>query len=214
MNITFLKVRDLNEAWWMAIREVLLNGHTYTIQRGSHNKDMQRKEFDFFLCQIEHPGTRPLVPIVPEGVPPPSSMDYIEKDYLPYLMVDAPKPGEQYTYGQDIESQFLRICQMYNEDGFGTNQATISVGNKNSINLSDPQCLRIIDTRVRYGKLHFFVYFRSWDLWGGFPSNLGGIQLMKEMMAKEIGVEELIVASKGLHLYDYNWELGKVVARL
>ena len=72
--------------------------------------------------------------------------------------------------------------------------------------------LRLIDTRVRYGKLHFILYFRSWDLWGGFPSNLGGLQLVKQYMAEEIGVSdgEIIAVSKGLHLYDYSWELAKI----
>ena len=80
------------------------------------------------------------------------------------------------------------------------------------IRLDDPPCLRLIDTRVRYGKLHFILYFRSWDLWGGFPSNLGGLQLVKEYMAQEIGVEdgEIIAVSKGLHLYDYSWDLAKI----
>jgi len=54
------------------------------------------------------------------------------------------------------------------------------------------------------------LYFRSWDLWAGFPSNLAGIQLLKEYMAKEIGVEdgEMIASSKGMHLYDYCWDLA------
>jgi thymidylate synthase len=79
------------------------------------------------------------------------------------------------------------------------------------IKLADPPCLRLIDTRVRYGKLHFILYFRSWDLWGGFPSNLGGLQLVKQYMAEEIGVRdgEMIAASKGLHLYEYAWDLAK-----
>ncbi|MFH1281489.1 MAG: thymidylate synthase, partial [Candidatus Omnitrophota bacterium] len=78
------------------------------------------------------------------------------------------------------------------------------------IKLIDPPCLRLIDTRLRYGKLHFVLYFRSWDLWGGFPSNLGGLQLVKQYMAEEIGVQdgEIIAVSKGLHLYDYAWELA------
>jgi thymidylate synthase len=65
---------------------------------------------------------------------------------------------------------------------------------------------------VRYGKLHFFVYFRSWDLWGGFPANLGALQMLKEDMAKRIGVEpgETIAYSKGLHLYKYIWELAQL----
>jgi thymidylate synthase len=59
------------------------------------------------------------------------------------------------------------------------------------------------------------VYFRSWDLWAGFPSNLAAIQLLKEYMASEIGVEdgELVAMSKGLHLYDYAWDLAKAVVR-
>ena len=69
-----------------------------------------------------------------------------------------------------------------------------------------------VSVRVRYGKLHFILYFRSWDLWGGFPSNLGGLQLVKQYMAEEIGIEdgEIIAVSKGLHLYDYVWDLAKL----
>lgn len=54
------------------------------------------------------------------------------------------------------------------------------------------------------------VYFRSWDLWNGFPANLGAIQMLKEYMAEEIGVGdgEIVAASKGLHLYDYAWALA------
>lgn len=71
--------------------------------------------------------------------------------------------------------------------------------------VSAHNCLRSIDTRIQDGKLHFVVYFRSWDLWGGFPANLAAIQHLKEYMAGQIGVEdgELIAESKGLHLYDY-----------
>ena len=69
-----------------------------------------------------------------------------------------------------------------------------------------------VDTRIQDDHLHFFVYFRSWDLWNGFPSNLGGIQLLKEYMSDEIGVQdgEMIVSSKGLHLYDYVVELAEM----
>ena len=40
--------------------------------------------------------------------------------------------------------------------------------------------------------------------------------MWKEYMAEEIGVDdgEMICLSKGLHLYEYAWDLGKMVARL
>jgi thymidylate synthase len=142
-------------------------------------------------------------------------MDYVE-NYLQYLITSFKADTEQYTYGEDIEYQLPELIRMYKEDGHNTNQGFMAVGSKESIVLSDPPCLRGIDTRVQNGQLHFILYFRSWDLWAGLPSNLAAIQLMKEYVASEIGVEdgEMIALSKGLHLYDYTWDLAKISSGL
>lgn len=214
MRISQIAARDLSEAWFLCLREILKDGYVYKIDRGSY-QGQHRKELDFVVVQIQNPGTRPLIPDVPLGVPAPSTMAYIE-NYLPYLMTAHKAEGEQYTYGQYLEKQIAEIIRMYKEDGFNTNQAYMAVGDANSIFLSDPPCLRGIDTRIRDNKLNFVCYFRSWDLWAGFPSNLAAIQLLKEYMAAEIGVDdgEIIAMSKGLHLYEYSWELAKTAARI
>jgi len=214
VNIAFIEARDLSEAWFRCVCKTLTDGYEYIIERGSYAGE-RRKELDFVVIQIQYPGTRPLVPDVPQGVPPPSTMDYVE-EYLPYLMTAHRKEGEQYTYGQYLEKQIAEVIKMYQEDGHNTNQAFMAVGDAQSIFLSDPPCLRAIDTRIRHNKLNFVVYFRSWDLWAGFPSNLAAIQLLKEYMASEIGVEdgEIIAMSKGLHLYEYSWELAKIAVRM
>tara|TARA_B100000315_G_C14539265_1_gene570027 strand:+ start:866 stop:1576 length:711 start_codon:yes stop_codon:yes gene_type:complete len=214
MKISVIEARDLSEAWFLCLREILTEGHEYTVLRGSY-AGQTRKELDFAIIHIKNPGTKPLIPDIPPGVPPPTSMEYVE-NYLPYLMTAHKKEGEQYTYGQYLEKQIAEVIKMYKEDGPNTNQAFMAVGNEDSIKLDDPPCLRGIDTRVSNGKLHFFVYFRSWDLWAGFPSNLAAIQLLKEYMASEIGVSdgELIASSKGLHLYKYSWEQARAGARM
>ncbi len=214
MKITNIEARDLSEAWFLALKATIAEGHEYRIERGSF-AGQRRKELDMAVIHIKHPGTRPLVPDVPLGVPPPSTMDYVE-EYLPYLMTGHRKEGEQYTYGQYLEKQIAEVIKMYKEDGFNTNQAFMTVGNPEAIYLTDPPCLRQIDTRIRYGKLHFVVYFRSWDLWAGFPSNLAAIQLLKEYMGCELGVEdgEIIAMSKGLHIYEYAWDLAKATLRV
>jgi thymidylate synthase len=213
MKISVIDARDLSEAWFLCLGKTLAEGYEYKVERGSYT-GQRRKELEFVLVQVKYPGTRPLVPDVPPGVPPPTSMEYIES-YLPYLMTAHRAESEQYTYGQYLEKQIAEVIRMYKEDGFDTNQAFMAVGDAQSINQSDPPCLRLIDTRIRDGKLHFFVYFRSWDLWAGFPSNLAAIQLLKEYMASEIGVRdgELIAMSKGLHLYEYSWDLAKATLR-
>ncbi|TET17264.1 MAG: thymidylate synthase [Dehalococcoidia bacterium] len=214
MQILVVEARDLPEAWFLCLRKTLAQGREYTIDRGS-NVGQRRKELDFIVLQVRHPGNRPLVPDVPSGVPPPSSMEFVE-NYLQYLLTSFKADREQYTYGEDLEQQIPELIRIYKEDGHNTNQGFMAVGNRESIGLSDPPCLRGIDTRVANGRLHFIVYFRSWDLWAGLPSNLAGIQLLKEYVASELGVEdgELIALSKGLHLYDYTWELARTAAGL
>lgn len=212
MKAIFIEARDIPDAWFQCVYQIIEKGHRYKIERGSF-EGQERLEFDYITIQIEHPGTRPLIPDIPPaiGIPNPVAEGYIE-DYLPYLMTSAKKPNEDYTYGEYLEKQIAEVIRMYKEDGHGTNQAYMTVGNPEALLLKDPPCLRGIDTRIRYGKLHFIVYFRSWDLWNGFPANLGAIQLLKEYMAAEIGVEDgqIIASSKGLHIYDYIWELAKL----
>ncbi len=213
MKVTTIEARDLCEAWFLCLCKTLEEGHDYVIERGSY-AGQQRKETGLMVVRVEYPGTRPLIPDVPQGVPAPSTMEYVES-YLPYLMTAHRKEGEQYTYGQYLEPQIAEVIKMYREEGFNTNQAFMAVGDERSIYLSDPPCLRMIDTRVLEGKLSFVCYFRSWDLWAGFPSNLAAIQLLKEYMASEIGAEDgdLLAVSKGLHLYEYSWDLARAVVR-
>ncbi len=212
MNLEFIKARDLPDAWFQCIYQILDKGRKYKIDRGSY-KGQERLEFDYITVHIKFPGTRPLLPDIPAalGIPNPVADGYLEQ-YLPYLMTSAKKSGEEYTYGEYLEPQIKEIIRMYREDGPGTNQAFMTIGDRSSLYLEDPPCLRAIDTRIKDGKLHFVVYFRSWDLWNGFPANLGAIQLLKEYMSESIGVEdgEIIAASKGLHIYDYVWELAKL----
>lgn len=224
MKIAFIEARDLPDAWFQCVDRILDVGREYVIDRGSY-EGQKRLEFDYVTIHVKYPGQRPLLPDIPPhlGIPNPVADGYLE-DYLPYLMTPIKQSGEDYTYGQrlagwcydyeraPVVNQIESVIDMYKTKGFGTNQACMEVGVPSDIELVDPPCLRLIDTRVQDGRLHFVVYFRSWDLWNGFPANLGAIQLLKEYMAGEIGVDdgEIIASSKGLHLYDYIWELAKL----
>lgn len=117
-----------------------------------------------------------------------------------------------HEHNQYYINQIEYIIKTYKKFGHRNNQMVLQVAMPDDILLTDPPCLRSIDTRVQDNKLHFVVYFRSWDLWGGFPANLAGIQALKEYMAGAIGVEDgcMIVESKGLHLYGYAEDLAKM----
>ena len=212
MNLEFIEATTIPDSWFQCIYRILDVGKKYVIDRGSY-EGQERLEFDYITVHIKYPGVRPLLPDIPPhlGIPNPVADGYLE-EYLPYLMTSEKQPGEDYTYGVYLEHQISEVIKMYKRDGYNTNQAYMTVGKPQNIYLKDPPCLRGIDTRISEGKLHFVVYFRSWDLFGGFPANLGAIQLLKEYMAAEIGVEdgEIIASSKGLHIYDYVFELAKL----
>lgn len=233
--------RDLPDAWHQSVFRALEPGMTRKrlVNQGSYQGEY-RLEFDYMTAHILYPGTRPLIPDIPAhlGIPNPvENTEKVEQYFARYLMSSQREGNEQYTYGERMTeaqtssiahigkehtyfskdvpvsiNQIEEVIRRYKESGPGNNQLIIQVGQPGDIMLKDPPCLRHIDTRVEEGKLHFFFYFRSWDLWSGLPENVAGIQLMKEYMASEIGVEdgEMIWSSKGLHLYGYTWQIAGI----
>jgi thymidylate synthase len=169
------------------------------------------------------PGAQPLIPVFPEAmaIPPPvESIESVCEYFAEYLMDPELKENETYKYATWIASGVERVITQLL--GFpGNNQATISLGGsvvRDGITIDvdshidpgtgefDPPCLRVIDFRLdQQNILHMVVYFRSWDLWGGFPMNLAGLQMLKEYVGQAIGAEDgtIIASSKGLHLYDH-----------
>ncbi|TFH37718.1 MAG: thymidylate synthase, partial [Chrysiogenales bacterium] len=115
--------------------------------------------------------------------------------------------------GKTYLNQMELLIWTYKNKGHRNNQMVLQVAHPADMLLQDPPCLRLIDTRIQDGRLNFIIYFRSWDLWGGFPANLAAMQMMKEYIASEVGVEdgEIIAASKGLHIYRYVWELAECI---
>jgi len=204
----YIVARDIPDAWFQALTALFQFGREYEITHGSY-VGQKRLEMPAMI-QIWYPESRPLVPERRPGleIPPPTTMEYVE-EYLPYLMTDqAPKENETYTYGQRVAPQMEEIIRRGHT---GSNQEIIEVARPEDLELSDPPCLRLIDTRIEEGELAFTLYFRSWDLWGGFPVNLAAIHLMQEYMAGCMGVStgEIVAVSKGLHLYDHVWDVAR-----
>ncbi len=228
----FIKARDIPDAWFQCVNQVQEVGFRYEIQQGSY-VGQTRLEFDWITIQIDYPYSEPYDTMLPEipqhlGIPNPVANGYIDQ-YLPYLMTGEKQEGEDYTYGQRLISAVLykygdewikrlrninqvdRFVELFKETP-NTNQAILQIAEPMDCVLKDPPCLRHIDMRVKDGALIFYPYFRSWDLWGGFPANLAAITILQHYMATMINVDigPMVASSKGLHLYGYVEELAKV----
>lgn len=205
MKINMIRGTDISDAWFQVVRTVLNDGKWIGIDNGSF-AGTKRLQLDCCVINITHPSSRPLeVQLSPAcPIPSPIQPGYLDS-YIEYLLSGDKKEGEDYTYGQFISVQLPKVIEKFKNGGYGTNQCTIMIGDEASIDLHDPPCLRIIDMKIDNGMLHWYVYFRSWDAWAGFPANIAGLQLVKEYTASELNVKdgEIVAFSKGLHLYDY-----------
>jgi len=207
---------DIQDAWFQCIYEVLQKGFKYEIQHGSYI-GQTRLELDHVTVFIKRPYQEPydlMLPQIPAAlnIPNPVESGYIEQ-YLPYLLTDHIEPSEQYTYGSRINEQIPHWIEVLKITP-NTNQAVLQVAQPSDYQLPDPPCLRHIDMRVKNNALIFYPYFRSWDLWSGFPANLAGIAVLQKIMADDIGVEvgPICASSKGLHVYGYVEDLAKLRA--
>jgi len=221
--------KTISDAWFQTIYNILDRSYIQSIQKGSFEKVEVRYQLPSLTVFIERPW-EDMVPEIPPhlGIPSPTNMEYIEEYFLEYLMNPKLAPNEIYRYSSRIHwpmpkggTQLDRVIQMLKETPL-TNQAVLEIGTPEDHDICyskegtlDPPCLRIIDFKViplnNKLVLSVSVYFRSWDLWAGFPTNLGGIELLKQYVAEEVGLENgpLYAYSAGAHIYGYQLELVK-----
>lgn len=226
----FLKAKTISDAWFQLIYNIFDNSYTQEIQRGSFEKEQYRLQYPGLALFIEHP-EQDMVPVIPPalGLPAPTTMEYIEDYFANYLMDPELSENETYRYSSRVHypmpkggTQLDRAIEMLRETPL-TNQAVVEIAAPEDYDVCygkdgklDPPCLRLIDFKtVPHGDnllLTVSCYFRSWDLWAGFPSNLGGIELLKQYVADEAGLKNgpIYAYSAGAHIYGYQEELARI----
>ena len=223
MNVEVINAKTISEAWIESVRRLVRLGFyediMHIIAKGSY-EEQRRIEFPYLVINIEYPEVRPLIPIMPDGlnIPVPFDEQYLE-EYSNYIITGYKPSNTEYTYGERLVVQYSEVIRIYKElkekGNMYTNQCCMEIGKDIDLYSSDPPCCRLVQTNVKDNKLNFFMFFRSWDLWGGMPLNIAGFQLLKEYMADEIGIEPgaTIVSSSGAHIYDHCWEVAKLLSR-
>jgi thymidylate synthase len=206
-----LETNTIPDAWFQLVYNIFDKGFLYRIDRGSF-EGSHRLEYDFVSLKINKPDLRPLVPEFPVWMncEPPATQEYVD-EYFQQLLNDTDIPKNTvYTYGLYLNSQIEEIIDIFKKNK-NTNQCCATIGDISSILLDDPPCLKVVDFRIKLNKLQMYVYFRSNDLFAGFPVNIAGLQMLKEYMCCQIGCEDgpIYYSSKGLHLYDHQFAIAR-----
>ncbi|KXA89321.1 hypothetical protein AKJ40_02585 [candidate division MSBL1 archaeon SCGC-AAA259M10] len=190
-----IKARNLPEVWFKANKEILENGVEYKVGRGS--EETLTKKIAVAL-EITHPEERPLV----DDKAPVSDLNRYTLENL--FIKD--EQSYDYTYGSRLRKdydQIERVIEKFKEEP-KDRQNIMVTRRPEDLDIENPPCLTVVDLEILENKLINYSYWRSWDAYAGLPSNLGGMQLLMEFMAKEIGVGtgKMVAFSKNLHLYE------------
>lgn len=118
--------------------------------------------------------------------------------------------------------------------GFGNNHPSITIGCAEGLKRYDwpydgpddpkkgsTECLRQITFKIRENELDLTCFFRSWDLVGGLPQNLGGMIKLMDYTATLINAQKrddqpevkpgvLHANSDGLHVYEHDLDIAKL----
>ncbi len=230
MEPLFIKAKTISDAWFQLLYNIFDYGYIQQIQKGSFEKEQYRVQYPGIAVYIEHP-YYDIVPQMPpnSGIPSPTSMEYIEDYFANYLMNPELEENETYRYAsrihhpmKDRKTQLERVIDILKETPL-TNQAVIEIGTPQDLDICygkdgklDPPCLRILDFKVIPDrdemKLSVTAYFRSWDLWAGFPTNLGGIELLKQYICSETCLKNgpIYAYSAGAHIYGYQEDFARL----
>ena len=226
----FLEAKTISDAWFQLIYNIFDKAYSQKIQKGSFENEQYRLQYPGIAVYIEHP-YYDMVPTIPPGIgiPAPTTMEYIEDYFANYLMNPELSENETYTYANRIQhvmpgggTQLERVINILKETPL-TNQAVIEIATPDDIDICygkdgklDPPCLRLLDFKAIPAAdelvLTVSAYFRSWDLWAGFPTNLAGIELLKQFVASEASLNNgpMYAYSAGAHIYGYQEEIARL----
>jgi len=225
-----LHAKTISDAWFQLIYNIFDHSYTQKIQKGSFENEQYRLQYPGMAVFIEHP-SEDMIPVIPPAlnIPSPTTMEYIEDYFANYLMDPELSENETYKYASRIHhpmpkggTQLERVIAVLKETPM-TNQAIVEIGSPDDHDVCygndgklDPPCLRLLDFKVMpvndEPALSVSCYFRSWDLWAGFPTNLGGMELLKNYVAGETGLKNgpMYAYSAGAHIYGYQEEIARI----
>jgi len=222
-----IHAKTISDAWFQVLYTLPEYCYIQAIQRGSFENEQLRRQLPGLSVFIAYP-YKDMIPQIPRGlnISPPTTMDYVEEYFAEYLMNPELSENETYRYSSRIckkveegKTQLEAVIDMLKETPY-TNQAVIEVGESEDMitcrgvdGKLDPPCLRVVSFKVLPGGiLTLSCFFRSWDLWAGFPTNLGGLELLKQFVASEANLHNgpMYAYSDGAHIYQYQEELVKL----
>ena len=201
----FIRAASISEAWQRGLSLIWRQGEEITDQRGTRIKE---------ILSLQMVVEDPYSDMIPTGY---SWNEERLEEYARQLL-SGDNPGFEYTYGERLRAWALPggapIDQI--EQVIARLRASSSTRRATAVTWIAPldsareevPCMIVDDFKLRDGRLHLSIFFRSHDFAGAYPANLYGLARLLQYVASEVGAEpgSISTTSASAHIYEHDWD--------
>ncbi|MCX6680562.1 MAG: thymidylate synthase [Methanothrix sp.] len=201
----FIRARTISDAWRRGLNLIWRQGAEITDERGTRIKELLSMQ-----VVVEDP--------YQEMIPAQYSWHEERLEEYAQQLLSGNNPGFEYTYGErlrawslpgvpaldQIEQVILRLKASAN-----TRRATAVTWIVPVDACKDEvPCMIVDDFKLRDGRLHLSIFFRSHDFAGAYPANLYGLARLLQYVSLEVGAKpgSISTTSASAHIYEHDWD--------
>ena len=201
----FIRADSISEAWQRGLALIWRQGAEITDQRGTKIKEILSLQM-----VVEDPYR--------DMIPPGYSWNEERLEEYARQLLSGDNPGFEYTYGERLRAWALPGCASLDqiEQAIARLRASSSTRRATAVtwiapldsNREEVPCMIVDDFKLRDGRLHLSIFFRSHDFAGAYPANLYGLARLLQYVAGEVGAEpgSISTTSSSAHIYEHDWD--------
>lgn len=201
----FIRARTISDAWHRGLNLIWREGQEISDERGTRIRE---------LLSLQVVVEDPYQEMIPDEY---SWNEERLKEYANQLQC-SDNPGFEYTYGERLRSwslpdttpldQIEMVIKRLKESP-ATRRATAVTWIPPIDSVRDEvPCMIVDDFKMRDGRLHLAIFFRSHDFAGAYPANLYGLARLLEYVARETDAQpgSISTTSASAHIYEHDWD--------
>jgi len=201
----FIRAATISEAWQRGVALIWRQGTEITDERGTRIKEILSLQM-----VVEDPYR--------DMIPPGCSWNEERLEEYSRQLLSGDNPGFEYTYGERLRAWALPGCAPLDqiEQAISRLRSSSCTRRATAVTWIAPvdskkeevPCMIVDDFKLRDGRLHLSIFFRSHDFAGAYPANLYGLARLLQYVAGEVGAEpgSISTTSASAHIYEHDWD--------
>ncbi|MGV8126819.1 MAG: thymidylate synthase [Methanothrix sp.] len=201
----FIRAASISEAWQRGLALIWRQGGEITDERETRIKE---------ILSLQMVVEDPYRDMIPTGY----SWNEERLEEYSRQLLSGDNPGFEYTYGERLRAWALPGCAPLDqiEQAISRLRASSCTRRSTAVTWIAPldsskeevPCMIVDDFKLRDGRLHLSIFFRSHDFAGAYPANLYGLARLLQYVAGEVGAQpgSISTTSASAHIYEHDWD--------